>query len=39
MGSSSDLQAKLNDARKCDVEVLTEAEFATKYPGIDLTLV
>ena len=39
VGSADDLRNKIDDVRKCDVEILTEAEFAAKYPGIDLTLV
>jgi len=39
VGSPEDLRNKTDDVRKCDIEILTDAEFAEKYPSIDLTLV
>ena len=39
VGNPSDLRNKIDDVRKCAIEILTDEEFAAKYPGIDLTLV
>ena len=39
VGSPEDLRNKLDDVRKCDIELLTEEEFVAKYSGIDLSLV
>ena len=39
VGDAEDMRKKLDDVRKCRVEIMTEQEFAAAYPKIDLSLV